>query len=90
MRYKSYNSPFSLISILVGLFLLIYLWLPLFIIVFIGLVIFVVINYIIAKFTGNSSNVNVKIIRIRPTQTNKKHDSSKPIDYIDSTTADKD
>ncbi|MGL5955803.1 MAG: hypothetical protein ACRC0X_04260 [Brevinema sp.] len=85
MRFHfSSSSPLSILSIVLGFFLLFYFWLPLLIIFIIGTIIFIGISYLIAKFNPPSDNIHIKVIKVhRP----EEQDS---VDYIDSTTADKD
>ncbi len=89
-----YYSPFSIISMLIGMFFLIYLWLPLFFI-FLGIaIIYILFSFIYAKITGQPTS-SVKIVKIYRTGDTYNDDTyHQQIDnndeIIDSTTADKD
>ncbi|MGL4677654.1 MAG: hypothetical protein ACRCWI_08345 [Brevinema sp.] len=85
MRFYSSSSPLlSILSMVLGIFLLFYLWLPLLIIFTILGVIFLIISYFPTLFRPSSGNIHIKVVKIHhPTQQDNNN-------YIDSTTADKD
>ncbi len=91
-----FYSPFSIISMLIGVFFLIYLWLPLFFI-FVGFaIVYIICSYIFAKITGKPVS-SVKIVKIyrtgdmyNPQDTPSHQRIDNNDDIIDSTTADKD
>ena len=94
MRSSTSSTLFSLLSFIVGMFLLIYLWLPLLVILFIGFFVYIIVILIIARISGKSPNFNIKIVNIKRTQdpfeqTFTRTDNNDNIDYIDSTTVEK-
>ena len=96
MRSNTNSSIFSFLSLIFGMFLLIYLWLPLFIILLVGAFIYIIVILIIARISGKSPNFNIKVVNIKRSQdpfqqnpfeqTNTRTDN---IDYIDTTTVEK-
>jgi len=92
MRSNTNSSIFSFLSLIIGMFLLIYLWLPLFIILLVGSFIYIIVSLIIARISGKSPNFNIKIINIKRSQDPFEHtykDHTDHVDYIDSTTVEK-
>ena len=92
---SSTNSPIlSFLSLIVGIFLLIYFWIPLLVILFVGFFIYVIVILIMARISGKSPNFNIKVVNIKRTQdpfeqTFTRTDNNDNIDYIDSTTVEK-
>ena len=94
MRSSTSSTLFSLLSLIFGIFLLIYLWLPLLVILFIGFFIYIIVILIMARISGKSPNFNIKVVKFRHPrdpfeQTNTYTDTNEHIDYIDSTTVEK-
>ncbi|MDK2817877.1 MAG: hypothetical protein KFW21_00315 [Spirochaetota bacterium] len=86
------NSPlYSFVSFIIGIFLLIYLWLPLFVILIVGFFFYIIVVLIIACIRGKSPNFNIKVVNIKAYQDPFEQTKSQndPIDYIDSTTLEK-
>ena len=96
MRSSTSSPILSFLSLIVGIFLLIYFWIPLLVILFVGFFIYVIVILIMARISGKSPNFNIKVVNIKRSQdpseqnpfeqTNTRTDN---IDYIDSTTVEK-
>ena len=76
------------------MFLLIYLWLPLLVILLVGSFIYLLVILIMARISGKSPNFNIKIVNIKRSQdpfeqTYNRTNNNDHIDYIDSTTVEK-
>ena len=76
------------------MFLLIYLWLPLLVILLVGSFIYILVILIMARISGKSPNFNIKIVNIKRSQdpfeqTYNRTNNNDHIDYIDSTTVEK-
>lgn len=90
MRYSQQFSPFSILSLIVGLFFLFYLWLPLFFLILLGGLAYFLIAFLFAKITGKPfTQGNIKIVNIRRYQHPPTQNPTTHVDYIDTTTADK-
>ena len=94
MRSSTSSPILSFLSLIVGIFLLIYFWIPLLVILFVGFFIYVIVILIMARISGKSPNFNIKVVNIKRTQdpfeqTFTRTDNNDNIDYIDSTTVEK-
>ena len=91
MKFSINSVLYSFVSFIIGFFLLIYLWLPLFVILIVGFFFYIIFVLIIARIRGEAPNFNIKVVNIKsyqdPFEQTKSQDD--PIDYIDSTTVEK-
>ncbi|MGL4562554.1 MAG: hypothetical protein ACRCVW_01685 [Brevinema sp.] len=80
------NPILSIITAILGIWLLIYFWLPIFFIVILVVSMYLFIIFLLSLFTQNKPNIKFIKIRSYQSKSNNKQDP----DIIETTTADKD
>ncbi|MGL4561935.1 MAG: hypothetical protein ACRCV0_06590 [Brevinema sp.] len=80
------NPILSIITAILGIWLLIYFWLPIFFIVILVVSMYLFIIFLLSLFTQNKPNIKFIKIKSYQSKSNNKQDP----DIIETTTADKD